>query len=71
MILSNYSYKHLAYLLGCYVVTADKEINEHELNVLDSYLDLSNDTELYQRRSEIFADDETRISEKDLYNKLF
>lgn len=70
MILSNYSYKHLAYLLGCYVVTADKEINEHELNVLDSYLDLSNDTELYQRRSEIFADDETRISEKDLYNYL-
>ena len=57
-------------MLGCYVVTADKEINEHELNVLDSYLDLSNDTELYQRRSEIFADDETRISEKDLYNYL-
>ena len=31
MMLTNYSYKQLAYLLGCYVVTADKEINEHEL----------------------------------------
>ena len=68
--LTNYSYKQLAYLLGCYVVTADNEINEHELNVLDSYLDLSDKTELHQKRTEIFADDETRINEKDLYNYL-
>lgn len=70
MMLTNYSYKQLAYLLGCYVVTADKEINEHELNVLDSYLDLSDKTELHQKRTEIFADDETCINEKDLYNYL-
>ena len=70
MMLTNYSYKQLAYLLGCYVVTADKEINEHELNVLDSYLDLPDKTELHQKRTEIFADDETCINEKDLYNYL-
>lgn len=70
MVPSNYSYKQLAYLLSCYVVIADKEINEHELNVLDSYLDLSNETEFQQKRAEIFADDETCIGEKDLYNYL-
>lgn len=36
MILS-LSYKEIAYLLGCHLVVADREINEHEVKVLDQY----------------------------------
>jgi len=62
----NLSHKEYAYLLGCYTVVADKEINELEVSVLDQYMQLSNDEELYKRRHEIFSDSEEAIQEKDL-----
>ena len=34
-------YKKIAYLLGCYMVIVDKEINQMEVDVLDNYLPLS------------------------------
>lgn len=57
----NLSHKEYAYLLGCYTVVADKEINELEVSVLDQYMQLSNDEELYKRRHEIFSDSEEAI----------
>lgn len=62
----NLSHKEYAYLLGCYTVVADKEINELEVSVLDHYMQLSNDEELYKRRHETFSDSEEAIQEKDL-----
>lgn len=64
--ITNFTYKELAYLLGCYIVIADKDINALEVNVLDRYLALSKEDELYKRRMEIFSDDENAIKEKDL-----
>lgn len=63
---TNLSYKEYAYLLGCYIVIADKEINEFEVAVLDEYMQLSKEDDLYRRRMEIFSDDDNRIKEKDL-----
>ena len=34
-------YNKIAYLLGCYMVIVDKEINQMEVDVLDNYLRLS------------------------------
>ena len=39
-------YKKIAYLLGCYMVIVDKEINQMEVDVLDNYLPLSNNSSL-------------------------
>ena len=36
----NLSYKEIAYLLGCYVIIADNEINQIELDVLENYMQL-------------------------------
>ena len=63
-------YKKIAYLLGCYMVIVDKEINQMEVDVLDNYLPLSKDDELYHQRMQIFSDDEERIKLKDLLDKL-
>lgn len=66
----NYSYKEIAYLLGCYVVIADKEINEMEICVLDHYIHLSKEDELYKKRLEIFSDADERVKEMDLVYSL-
>ena len=50
-------YKKIAYLLGCYMVIVDKEINQMEVDVLDNYLPLSKEDELYHQRMQIFSDD--------------
>lgn len=63
-------YKKIAYLLGCYMVIVDKEINQMEVDVLDNYLPLSKDDELYHQRMQIFSDDEERMKLKDLLDKL-
>ena len=63
-------YKKIAYLLGCYMVIVDKEINQMEVDVLDNYLPLSKEDELYHQRTQIFSDDEERIKLKDLLDKL-
>lgn len=63
-------YKKIAYLLGCYMVIVDKEINQMEVDVLDNYLPLSTEDELYHQRMQIFSDDEERMKLKDLLDKL-
>lgn len=63
-------YKEITYLLGCYMVIVDKEINQLEVDVLDNYLPLSKEDELYHQRMQIFSDDEERIKLKDLLDKL-
>ena len=63
-------YKKIAYLLGCYMVIVDKEINQMEVDVLDNYMPLSKEDELYHQRMQIFSDDEERIKLKDLLDKL-
>ncbi len=63
-------YKKIAYLLGCYMVIVDKEINQMEVDVLDNYLPLSKEDELYRQRMQIFSDDEERTKLKDILDKL-
>lgn len=63
-------YKKIAYLLGCYMVIVDKEINQMEVDVLDNYLSLSKEDELYHQRMQIFSDDEERTKLKDILDKL-
>lgn len=63
-------YKKIAYLLGCYMVIVDKEINQMEVDVLDIYLPLSKEDELYHQRMQIFSDDEERMKLKDILDKL-
>lgn len=63
-------YKKIAYLLGCYMVIVDKEINQMEVDVLDNYLPLSKEDELYHQRTQIFSDDEECIKLKDILDKL-
>ena len=63
-------YKEIAYLLGCYMVIADKEINAFEVNVLDQYLTLCKDDGLYAKRQMIFSDDEERVSLSELLSDL-
>lgn len=62
-------YKRLAYLLGCYIVVADKEINALELDVLDNYLPTEEDSVNIQRR-QIFSDDEDKPKLKTLLTEL-
>lgn len=63
-------YKKIAYLLGCYMVIVDKEINQMEVDVLDNYLPLSKEDELYHQRTQIFSNDEERMKLKDILDKL-
>lgn len=63
-------YNKIAYLLGCYMVIVDKEINQMEVDVLDNYLPLSKEDELYHQRMQIFSDDEERTKLKDILDKL-
>lgn len=63
-------YKKIAYLLGCYMVIVDKEIYQMEVDVLDNYLPLSKEDELYHQRIQIFSDDEERMKLKDILDKL-
>ena len=65
-----FNYKEIAYLLGCYVIVEDKEINSRELSVLNDFLPLQKDSLLYAERKKIFQDDETKIPIKELVNKL-
>lgn len=64
------NYKEIAYLIGCYVIIEDKEINSHELFVLNDFLPLQKDSLLYAERKKIFQDDETKKTLKELINEL-
>ena len=63
-------YKKIAYLLGCYMVIVDKEINQMEVDVLDNYLPLSKEDELYHKRMQIFSDEEVHKKKKDILDNL-
>lgn len=63
-------HKQIGYLLGCYMVIADKEINQMEVEVLGRYMQLSKENELYHQRMKIFSDDEERIKLQELLDKL-
>lgn len=52
------------------MVIVDKEINQMEVDVLDNYLSLSKEDELYHQRMQIFSDDEERMKLKDILDKL-
>ena len=52
------------------MVIVDKEINQMEVDVLDNYLPLSKEDELYHQRTQIFSDDEERMKLKDILDKL-
>ena len=64
------NYKEIAYLLACYAIVEDKEINSHELAVLNNFLPLQKDSQLYEERKKIFQDDETKIPVKKLLDEL-
>ena len=52
------------------MVIVDKEINQMEVDVLDNYMPLYKDDELYHLRMQIFTDDEERIKFKDFLDRL-
>lgn len=64
------NYKEIAYLLGCYVIIEDKEINSRELAVLNKFLPMQKNDQLYEERRKIFQDDETKIPVKRLLDEL-
>ena len=53
-------YKRLAYLLGCYIVVSDQEINALEVDVLDAAQPLDESDPLCEKRQLIFSDDESK-----------
>lgn len=66
----NFTYKEIAYLLGCYIVIADNEINEFEVDIIDEYLPLEGDSTIYKYRQEIFSDVPDRIKPEFLLQYL-
>lgn len=56
--------------MACYAIVEDKEINSHELAVLNNFLPLQKDSQLYEERKKIFQDDETKIPVKKLLDEL-
>lgn len=64
------NYKEIAYLIGCYVIIEDKEINSRELFVLNNFLPLQKDSLLYAERKKIFQDDETKVPLSELIKEL-
>ena len=63
-------YKDIAYLIGCYTIIADNEINAFELYTLDQYLQITSESELYGERQKIFSDDEDKIPFDSLLSEL-
>lgn len=58
--MSNENSKRLSYLLACYIIVADQEINALEVDVLDRNLPLQETDPLYSERQQIFSDDEAK-----------
>lgn len=63
-------YKQIAYLLGCYMVIADREINALEVDVLDKYLSQEELNELNSLKKLIFSDDEDKPELLSLLSEL-
>lgn len=66
----NFTYKEIAYLLGCYIATADNELNEFEVNILDEYQPLEEESIIYKHRQKIFSDDSDKIKPEILLQYL-
>lgn len=64
------NYKEIAYLLGCYAIIEDGEINSRELSVLNEFYPLQKDCLLYAERQKIFRNDDTRFSLEELIEHL-
>ncbi len=67
--MDNYKH-HLTYLVGCYTIIADLEINALELDILDSFLGVDSAIDLHNQRQLIFSDDEEKISLSSLIDDL-
>lgn len=52
----------IVYLIGCYLITADKEINTKEIEALDFYLQGDKNKCLIRKQHEIFSDAEEKTS---------
>lgn len=52
----------VVYLIGCYLITADKEINTKEIEALDFYLQGDKNKDLIRKQHEIFSDAEEKTS---------
>lgn len=63
-------YKEIAYLLGCYEIIADKEINALEVATLDKYLPASKESLVYIKRQGIFSDADDKITTDILLKEL-
>lgn len=63
-------YQKLAYLLGCYMVIVDKEINALEVAVLEDYISPEQSSELNVQKQMIFADDEEKQDISSLLSEL-
>lgn len=53
-------YKRLAYLLGCYMVVSDREINTVEVDILDKFLSVEQVEALSDQKQSILSDDENK-----------
>lgn len=63
-------YQKIAYLLGCYMVISDKEINAFEVEVLEKYFPFAPTDELYTQRHLIFSDAEEKPDLSSLLSDL-
>lgn len=52
----------IVYLIGCYLITADKEINTKEIEALDFYLQGDKNKDLIRKQHEIFSEAEEKTS---------
>ena len=63
-------YQTIAYMLGCYMVIADKEINALEVEVLENYLHSEPTNELDEQQKLIFSDNDERKDLSTLFYEL-
>jgi putative GTPase len=63
-------YQRLAYLLGCYMIVSDREINTAEVDILEKFLPAEQTEELNTLKQLIFSDDEDRPELLDLLSEL-
>ena len=63
-------YQRLAYLLGCYMIVSDREINTAEVDILEKFLPAKQTKELNTLKQLIFSDDEDRPKLSDLLSEL-
>lgn len=63
-------YQRLAYLLGCYMIVSDREINTAEVDILEKFLPAEQTKELNTLKQLIFSDDEDRPKLSDLLSEL-